>query len=651
MRTKSLSRSFFLLLAAAFSLAVMFTVRLTFVFSAISKEGAALGRNFRATSRLNEQLRAGIAREVNSVRTQLDKIDPAFAEKFAELDQVVAQTQIEYLKLDIGTQERSDVEKMRSLQSELGVESFQVYQRLRSGDLAGAKTKLASIENIQAQIDALFERLHNLQMDKLQSVQNQLDRVVDTAFVTIYALAGGLLLTLAIVMTLLRRRVLSPVNSIYRATVRLTNGDFSARAPVSRLDEIGTVAQGFNFMAESLVQSYEDLERKVEERTGEVKKLQQEIVQTAKMSAVGQMISGVAHELNNPLTVIMGFSELGKMRLEASGGDPEQIRQFEEMYSQSERCRKIVANLLQFARKTTPRFEPIDINELVEKVLQLREYEFQTRNVKFLREYDRTNPRLTGDKNAIQQVLLNLINNAYDSIREAGTDGTIRVRTFSDGAYVVFEVIDNGTGIREPDHLFEPFYTTKEVGLGTGLGLSVCYGIVKEHHGEITAGNWSGGARFTVRLPACTGETVSEVAEQPRLQPALPRRYTALVVDDETSIVDLQRSFLQTIGVEPVGVHSGADAIGFLRKQTVNIIISDLRMSGEVDGMELFEWVRQNRPELEKRFLFVTGDSIGLSTGKLLRQCSAPYLQKPFSLEAYSRVIRTLLEGEAEALA
>lgn len=650
MRATSLSRPFLILLAVAFSLVVIVAVRLTYVFGAFSEQGAKLTRNIRATSLLNQKLRDEVLEQVRLVREQLDSLSPSFPDKFTAADDSISKLQIEYLKLDIGEQERMAVEKMSFLHSELGVEGFHVFEFVRSGRRADAKIQLARIEQLEEQIQGTFEELYDLQMQKLQAVQDQLNRSVSAAFLTISGLAASLLFTLGIFIALLRRRVLSPLISIHRAANKVTEGDFSARASVGQLDEIGDVARAFNFMAESLAQSYADLERRVEERTRQVRELQQEVVQAAKMSAVGQMISGVAHELNNPLTVIMGYTELSTARLCANGGDPEQIKLAEELHFQADRCRKIVANLLQFARKVHPECEPIWINELIEKIIQLREYEFQTRNVSVLREYDPANPEVCADKNKLQQVLINLTSNAYDAIREADRPGHIWVRTKSANDSVIIEISDDGTGICEPDRVFEPFYTTKEVGKGTGLGLSVCYSVIKEHSGQIIAQNWERGARFTVTLPVGRHEE-SIQTPTPNEQHAVSRkRYRALVVDDELPIVKLQSSFLSSIGIEASGVNSGEAAISFLKDSEVDIVISDIRMPGPVDGLGLYKWIEQNREALASRFVFVTGDSIGLRTEELLQDRAIPHLEKPFSLKEYSRVVRAILEDDRKGV-
>ena len=641
----SLSRPFLLLLAAAFSLLIVFAARLTYIFEGFSEQGAVLTKSIRGTAHLNQELRARISQQVTLVGNQFDSIDSSFPEEFIALDQTIGHIQIEYLKLDIGERERLTVESIKTLQSELGVAGLQVFELLRSGKTARARIHVTAIESTQKEIQQRFEELHDLQMDKLQSLQNQLNQSVSTSFLTVYGLAGGVLLTMAIFMSLLRQRVISPVKSLYQATILIRKGDFSARASISQSHEIGQVARGFNFMAESLAQSYGDLERKVADRTLEVQQLQQDIVQTAKMSAVGQMISGVAHELNNPLTVIMGFTDLRRNKLTKIGGDPEEIALMGELFSQSDRCRKIVANLLQFARKVTPEREAIWLNDLIDQVLRLREYEFQTRNVVFVREYAAAKPKVYADKNGLQQILLNLINNAYDSICDTHRGGTIWIRTKALADKVSIEILDDGTGIRAPERVFEPFYTTKEVGKGTGLGLGVCYGIVKEHDGEIAADNWERGARFTVTLPFGTDPESTRSHLRSDEPSTLGQRYRALVIDDEPPIVKLQTMLLSSIGLDAFGVSSGEEAIRFLQTGDVDVVISDIRMPGPVDGLALFKWLEQNRPELTGRFVFVTGDSVGLSTGELLSEYSIPHIEKPFEVDVYTATIRQILEG------
>ena len=643
----SVSKLFLILLAVTFSLVMIFLIGLTYQFAQFPTDGARLTQNLRDTTLLNQQLRYGINDQIALLRRQFEHLDAEFPAKFGEINFRLGQKQISYLKLDIGAQERSTVEKIKSLQAELGVQSMQVYERLRGGNRASATFRFGSVEGLEEKIDREFSELNALQTSKLEAVQTQLNNAVSAAYWGIAVLAGGLVLALITFTLLLRRRVLHPLHSILEATDQVRQGNFDARAPAIRSDEIGQVAHGFNFMAESLSESYRGLEQKVEERTRELQTLQLQLVQAAKMSAVGQLVSGVAHELNNPLAVIMGYTELAKMRLNAANGDRKQIDLMDELHFQADRCRKIVANLLQFSRQVKPRLEVIRFNDVVEQVLQLREYELSTRNIRMLREYDESNPYLCADMNKIQQVVLNLLNNAYDAIQEAGTPGSIRVRTVSESGRMTLEITDNGTGIREPDRVFDPFYTTKEVGQGTGLGLSVCYGIIEEHHGEIRAENWEKGARFVITLPVGDLKAMTKPQEEGPERFRLGRKYNALVVDDEEPFVRLQTAYLGSMGIRATGARSGEEAVRLIEEGRFDLIIADVRMPGDIDGIQLYDWCRKHRAALAQRFLFVSGDLIALNTGRLFADSSVPRIQKPFKFEEYVRAIRDVLESEA----
>jgi two-component system NtrC family sensor kinase len=231
--------------------------------------------------------------------------------------------------------------------------------------------------------------------------------------------------------------------------------------------------------------------------------LQAKLMHTEKMAAVGQLVSGVAHEVNNPLTAILGFADL----LSEQENIPQDARRdLQVIIQEAQRTKQIVQNLLSFARQMPAQRQPLQLNLILRRTLQLRAYDFANHGIKLVEDLREPIPDVVGDPHQLQQVFLNILNNAYDAVRETGKPGTIGVHSaVRDGTVeVVFE--DTGTGITAPERIFDPFYTTKEVGKGTGLGLSICYGIVREHGGEIVAVNRSDmtGASFTVRLPGVT---------------------------------------------------------------------------------------------------------------------------------------------------
>jgi len=237
--------------------------------------------------------------------------------------------------------------------------------------------------------------------------------------------------------------------------------------------------------------------------------LQAKLMHTEKMAAVGQLVSGVAHEVNNPLTAILGFADLLIDHPEVPDFAKSDLRVILE---EAQRTKQIVQNLLSFARQMPPQRKALQVNSILRQTLALRAYDFANHGVRVVEKLTPNIGDVVGDSHQLQQVFLNILNNAYDAVRESQYPGQILIETrhFEGVAEVSF--CDNGPGILYPDRIFDPFFTTKEVGKGTGLGLSICYGIIREHAGEIFCRNNQGapGATFIVRLPV----TVGAVAEQ-----------------------------------------------------------------------------------------------------------------------------------------
>ena len=228
--------------------------------------------------------------------------------------------------------------------------------------------------------------------------------------------------------------------------------------------------------------------------------LQAKLMHAEKMAAVGQLVSGVAHEVNNPLTAILGFADL----LMESRDLPESARKdMRVILQEAQRTKQIVQNLLSFARQMPQQRRPVQLNAILRRTVQLRAYDFHSHGVEVNEEFDQALPEVIGDSQQLQQVFLNIVNNAYDAVHENSRPPRIDIVTTNHGGYVEVWFRDNGYGITNPEKIFDPFFTTKEVGKGTGLGLSICYGIVREHGGEILCHNNenSEGATFIVRLP------------------------------------------------------------------------------------------------------------------------------------------------------
>ncbi len=239
--------------------------------------------------------------------------------------------------------------------------------------------------------------------------------------------------------------------------------------------------------------------------------LQAKLAHSEKMATIGRLVSGVAHEVNNPLAAILGFTDL----LLENPQVPETAREdLRIILQETQRTKEIVQDLLSFARQRPAQREPVQVNAILRQTIKLRSYDFSSHGVDVIEQFDEGIGAALGDGQQLQQVFLNILNNAYDAIQDAGTRGQIRIRTRRTEDAIEIAFIDNGTGLSEPDRIFDPFFTTKQAGKGTGLGLSICYGIVRAHGGEIFCWNNADeqGSTFVVRIPQATETALAAAA-------------------------------------------------------------------------------------------------------------------------------------------
>jgi two-component system NtrC family sensor kinase len=370
----------------------------------------------------------------------------------------------------------------------------------------------------------------------------------------------------------------------------------------------------------------------------EEKQLQHQLVQSEKMGAIGQLVSGVAHELNNPLASITAFSQL---MLSDGNLTAEDRHATEVIASESRRAARIVHNLLTFARQHKAEKTYADINQVIENTLELRGYELSVHGIHIERLYANPSPSTMADAYQLQQVILNLVTNAEQAM--AGIDAAhhrMTVRTRRDGEIIRIEVEDTGPGIA-PDSLeriFNPFYTTKPVGHGTGLGLSISLGIISEHGGRIWAENVaSGGAKFCVELPRVApppGTDSTFVA--PVTTPRTGLRI--LVVDDEEPIREALSRFLDRAGHTVLAVDSGNSALAAVRDDTFDTIFLDIRMP-DISGQNVFEQWQRERPDLARRVVFLSGDIVGAELQRFLSGTGQPFIAKPFDLDGVLQVL------------
>ena len=389
------------------------------------------------------------------------------------------------------------------------------------------------------------------------------------------------------------------------------------------------------------VQLYEETCRAYED----LRRTQEQLLQSEKMSAVGQLISGVAHELNNPLTAILGYAQL----LEGAGLDNRSADYVRKLFKQAQRTHRVVQNLLSFARQRKPQKQDVDLRKVLEESLTLREYDLRVNNVTVEREIPDDVPSVVGDPHQLEQVFLNIINNALDAMVESNGSGTLKVRMFKKDNSVCVEFDDSGPGIKDPTRIFDPFYTTKSVGKGTGLGLSICYGIVKEHGGEIVARNRDeGGATIAVRFLASDKPASPETAAPVRRESLLAGR--VLLVEDEEAVMEFERDVLVGAGAAVTTSMSIEDTQQRLRDGVFDVVVMNGRMPGGCSVREMYEWIEQNCPGLEKGLLLTFSTVTDAETRNFLQEHNVPSLAKPFEVADLISQVRSLSQraGKAE---
>ena len=383
----------------------------------------------------------------------------------------------------------------------------------------------------------------------------------------------------------------------------------------------------------------------------EARRLQEQLLQSEKLAALGELTSGVAHELNNPLATVVGYAEL----LASDNAMPEAVkRKLTTIHNEATRASNIVSNLLSYARRSSPEKSFVNVNDVISATLEMRRYQLQNDNVRVTPDLSDKVPPVWGDELQLQQVLLNIVNNGAQAVSGWRGAGEIRIWTRPatlngrPGARIIIE--DNGPGIA-PEHLrrvFDPFFTTKPTGEGTGLGMSISLRIISNHDGLIYCESRLGhGARFIIELPGAAGSAPIEGYED--APDTIERDESAhiLVIDDEEPVVTLMSEILMMDGHRVTPAFNGAEAIALLNVGDYDLILSDVRMPA-VGGPTFFEILQTTRPDLLPKVVFVTGDTMSSSTQQFLQRAARPVLAKPFDPERLRTMVADNLRELAE---
>ncbi len=388
--------------------------------------------------------------------------------------------------------------------------------------------------------------------------------------------------------------------------------------------------------------------------TTERKQLEEQLRQAEKLSALGQLVAGVAHELNNPLAIIMGYAQL----LTKPGASEAKVKSdVVKILHESERAAKIIRNLLTFARPRDPQMISVDLNRLIAGSLEAHESEFAAAAIELTTQLAPDLPSTVADPHQMEQVFTNLIVNAFHALQNLGGQRRIRVTTAQHKQTIRFSVADNGPGIAPEilGKIFDPFFTTKPPGKGTGLGLSISHSIIHEHRGRIWVQSEVGkGARFIVELPLIARTAPTNSVEAPPVVVVVrdPQAATQrlLLVDDEPGILEVLATVLGEGGYLIDTANNGNEALDRLSKRRYDLIISDLCMPG-VDGETLYRRVLDTDPELAGRMIFVTGDTVSSKSRTFLESTGNRWFSKPFNIGEIEEVVHNFLAGDASLVA
>lgn len=613
-------------------------------------------------------------------------LPPAFE---AAGDQVQTQLRL-YLFRDLTPDERLQLEAIGQAHRHLEVAAFRASelaflgreeeaQEARQALFASAESFLVATEGFLALRQAGFERLQERQEATLQVIR------LLAGGVAAMALLGTLFLVL-----LLARRVVTPLEELASASRTISEGDFSVRVREEGMDrEFHTVAHAFNEMAKNLRTTTRRLESRNEELGQALKTIQQtqgELIQSEKLGAMGRMTAGLAHELNNPLASVLGYAQMLQQDIQdqASMDTGSLEREYlTPILQEAGRAQHLVRHFLGFARRGSSTLVPVHLPSVVAAVVDLRRYSF-TQDGLSVEVESIPDVHVLGDEQMLKGVILNLVNNAREAMAPRG-HGSLRIQGRIDGEEVVLSFLDDGPGISHPERIFEPFYTTKAPGEGTGLGLSVVHQVLEVFGGRAEGGNRpEGGAWFAITLvrrmeEEAFGEEPLPLSGSPpaharhgtphaldRPARALPDRDEpvyrldlpgdsdptvpatspprVLVVEDEATLRTLHGRLLRRMGLEPVLAEDAAAARRILATERVDAVLSDIKMPGE-SGLQFHTWLQEAHPALAARFLYVTGNVAGEDVQDLMDLNPDRFIRKPFDVGEYTCGVRALVES------
>jgi len=554
-----------------------------------------------------------------------------------------------YDSIPLSEEEKDEVSRLRALQIKYTVQTGGMLVNAPAG--SEDTEERAKVGRLDREIEGVLGRLEDLQVRRLDVLNTEVGE--STKWLTALLLVFAVFELVATVwfQRAHQNHLWHHLEGLRQMVGEVHEGNLDVSCEVPPSVELGSLIGAFIEMAADLREMRDSLEGKVVERTAKLEYTQRELLQTAKLASLGQLVSGVAHEINNPLTSILGFSEIiisqPEIRSELRGP-------LVTIREQALRLRELVANLNSFARRAPHRTVRVDLRMVLARLADLRANQLRVDNITLHVSEAEKPVWVTADSDQLLQVVVNLVINAEAAIREGGTGGDIWLNCKIEEGSARIEVNDNGTGMAPEvcEHIFEPFFTTKAPGSGTGLGLSISHGVIQQHGGTITAESTAGaGTRMRIELPLSGPEEEakpSPTVDFPAIRKAAaPATVHALVIDDEEDILELIRYALKSLHCHTTLLQSSAGVKAAVEQNDFDFVICDLKMPGQ-DGLDVYRLIRGMRSHLAEHFLLMTGN-LADADDHAAELADVPILAKPFTIARLREAVEELLGAQKEA--
>jgi signal transduction histidine kinase/CheY-like chemotaxis protein len=572
--------------------------------------------------------------------------------RYDECARAAADTLRRYDSISLSAQEQAEVDRLHDLQQEFLAQTSGDLAREHDGHSDTAERD--GVGKLSGQIEATLARVEQIQIQQLEGLNAEMGQFSRWLTLLLLLVAALAMLTMVLFKYVHRLHLWEPIEGLRRMVGEVRRGNLNLTGEIPESVELGSLVGAFLAMAGELREMRQSLEDKVAERTIRLEEAQKELFQSAKLASLGQLVSGVAHEINNPLTSILGFSEVV---LNRSGTDPAIRAPLRTIRYESMRLRHLVANLTTFARRAPHRTQRLDLRQVLDRVVDLRGYQLEANNISLHLSAPEKPLWLIGDPDQLLQVMLNMVSNAEQAIKEIRERGDVWLSCGAEGERAWFAVRDNGAGMTPEvhSHIFDPFFTTKPTGQGTGLGLSISHGIIQQHQGAIAVESTPrDGTTFhvslrlePVELSSQTDVKVTAPESSRAGKQAVHQTRHVLVIDDENSILEMISAALERLNCRTTLVCGSAGADAALEQPDIDLVICDLKMPGR-NGLEVYRLFRGKRPDLDGRFLLMTGN-LADADQHAVELASVPILSKPFALARLREAVEQILKFRTPA--